>query len=741
MSIPGPYVALVLPGRRGRSQSPSWLLLIVVAAGLPLSAQDLRPIGPGEIARNRATYDTQRQRIVAVDHGRRTWEEAASQWLVRPAYAPMSGKLELHHAPSMGRTLGVYNQYSSPWPLQLFSFDGDRWEGIATTNTPSGREDASFVWDPVRNQLVMFGGIDGWFQTLLDETWIFDGVDWTLRVPTVRPPGRILAAMAFDRARQRALMVGGYSPNTGILSDTWEWDGAGWTPRLLVVEPSGRYAAAMAYDAVRSRVVLHGGLGMLPGTASELWEFDGSQWQSIAPSGAQPGGLVGHSMVYDERIGEVVLLAGYATNANNVASRQSWSWNGSRWLAQSTLAASPGMRTGAALMAEPGGQSNLLFGGANSQGVSVGDSWRWDGQAWSSLAVAGPSPRSHASTCTTPQGCWLFGGASFQTSILYRGDTWHWNGSAWSQLAVATSPSPRSQAGFAFESVRNAAVLFGGYDGTVHGDTWTFDGTSWQAQNPGLAPAPRFGHAMAYDPTAGVTVLFGGLDANLQPLQDTWVWNGSSWSQRFPQQVPFPTGYCAMQHDPLRGKLVMVTGMVNQGVVAAWVYDGMDWTLLPVDPIRLQGIGQQMAVAPQGRGVVVTAEGSLHQFSSEQATAAAYGTACGAMPPRLSGRTWPTPGAAFGLDCSDNIGGSLVAFALGFASANLPVAGCSLLVAPGQVVEFRLANPGGFAELSLPLPSWSGLLGLSLYGQAANLRPTASAGFALSRGLVVTVGD
>lgn len=716
--------------------------LVALFCAFSLPAQDLRPIGPGEISRNRASYDSQRQRIVAVDNNRRTWEESASQWLVRPADAPVSGNLELHYAPSLGRMLGVYNQSASPWPLQLFSFDGDRWESIAATNTPTGRGDANFVWDPVRNQLVMFGGVDGWFGTLLDETWVFDGVDWALRTPAVRPPGRTLAAMAFDLARQRALMVGGYSPNTGILSDTWEWDGASWTQRVIAVEPSARYGAAMAYDVGRSRAVLYGGLGMLPGTDSELWEFDGSQWQSLNSTGVQPVGLVGHSMVYDERIGEVVVLAGFATNATIVASRQSWSWNGTRWLPQATQANSPGSRAGAALMAEPGGQSNLLFGGSSdSRDVTLGDTWRWDGQSWSHLAVAGPSPRGSASTCTTPQGCWMFGGASFQTMIQYLGDTWRWDGSAWTQLTVAASPSPRSKAGFAFESARNSAVLFGGYAGTVHGDTWTFDGTSWQLQNPGISPAPRFGHAMAYDPNAGVTVLFGGLDANLQPLQDTWVWNGSTWSQRFPQQVPFQTGYCAMQYDPLRGQLVMVSGMVNNGVAAAWLYDGLDWTLVPIDPLRLQANGQQMAVAPQGRGVVVTAEGRLHQFSIEQATATAYGAACGAMSPRLSARTWPTLGSSFGFDCSDNLGGSLVAFAVGFAPANLPVAGCSLLVAPGQLVDFRLANPGGFAELSLPLPTWPGLLGLSLYAQAANLRLAVPAGFALSRGLLVTVGD
>ena len=52
-----------------------------------------------------------------------------------------------------------------------------------------------------------------------------------------------------------------------------------------------------------------------------------------------------------------------------------------------------------------------------------------------------------------------------------------------------------------------------------------------------------------------------------------------------------------------------------------------------------------------------------------------------------------------------------------------------------------MANGLGFASQPLPLPTASWWLGTSLYFQAATLNASAPAGFVLSRGLQVTIGD
>ena len=543
------------------------------------SAQDLRPVGPSYLTGSLASFDSHRQRIVAVDRSRRTWEHdgrGGQGWFARPGYAPQAWDLALVYAPSLRRTLSVLPNDPGA-PMSVFGYDGVEWANVPASNAPTGRLQASFVWDSQQQRLVMFGGADSWLSQWFDETWTFDGAAWTQHLSTTRPPARTLAAMAYDSARQRVVLFGGLGVNSP-LADTWEWNGATWSPRSTPTTPAARWAAAIAFDPGRSRCVLYGGLGTVATAPDELWEYDGVDWTLRAPTGALPTGRLGASMVYDDGLGEVVVVGGNEpTVASTALARTCWRWNGTRWLLHSTVGAEPGPRTGGSLAVEPGNASVVLFGGAHANGPLLADTWRWDGQQWTELPVTGPSGRAQATCCAHPAGVWLFGGADGVTSIQYLGDTWGWNGSAWSQLVSGNAPSPRMHAAMAYDAPRNRAVLFGGYDSTMLGDTWTFDGTAWQQLTPANTPSPRFGHALAYDPVAARVLLFGGLDSNFQALTDTWSFDGVNWTQLAPATTPTGTGHCSMQFDMSRQKLVMVTGPYlfgQSGIASAWSFDG-----------------------------------------------------------------------------------------------------------------------------------------------------------------------
>jgi hypothetical protein len=83
------------------------------------------------------------------------------------------------------------------------------------------------VYDPVRQRIVMFGGQS---DTLIgapnrDDTWEWDGNDWTERFPASRPSPRQYHDMVFDAARQRVVLFGGresYLPDT-FSDETWEY--------------------------------------------------------------------------------------------------------------------------------------------------------------------------------------------------------------------------------------------------------------------------------------------------------------------------------------------------------------------------------------------------------------------------------------------------------------------------------------------------------------------------------------
>jgi hypothetical protein len=84
---------------------------------------------------------------------------------------------------------------------------------------------------------------------------------------------------------------------------------------------------------------------------------------------------------------------------------------------------------------------------------------------------------------------------------------------------------------------------------------------------------------------------------------------------------------------------------------------------------------------------------------------------------------------------------SPVAIAGASTSANVPLLGCRLWVAPGQATVFLSSSAAGLATYPLPIPPTLSLLGQSYCFQAAVLSPTTPNGFQLSAGLRCELGQ
>ena len=123
----------------------------------------------------------------------------------------------------------------------------------------------------------------------------------------------------------------------------------------------------------------------------------------------------------------------------------------------------------------------------------------------------------------------LFGGIDSAGHKL--GDTWEWNGTRWAQVS-SIGPSPRFGAGIAYDARRGEIVVFGGADSANHklNDTWRWNGESWRRAETATAPPSRSEGYLAYDEARGVIVMFGGeAEQTIPTLGDTWEWNGSQW--------------------------------------------------------------------------------------------------------------------------------------------------------------------------------------------------------------------
>jgi hypothetical protein len=75
------------------------------------------------------------------------------------------------------------------------------------------------AYDPGLAAVVLFGGSPGPCCSYNNDTWTWDGVNWTEIYPAnTLPPGRNSAGMAYDTAYQALLLFGGQAD--GPFGDT-----------------------------------------------------------------------------------------------------------------------------------------------------------------------------------------------------------------------------------------------------------------------------------------------------------------------------------------------------------------------------------------------------------------------------------------------------------------------------------------------------------------------------------------
>ncbi|MCO6437556.1 MAG: immunoglobulin domain-containing protein [Phycisphaerae bacterium] len=133
-----------------------------------------------------------------------------------------------------------------------------------------------------RGVSVLYGGFGP--GDYLDDTWEWDGVEWTQRFPAHNPGKRGQHEMVFDTTRNTVLLFGGWSATAGLNADVWEYDGIDWT--LLTTSPNGPTIdygkqGDVAYDSARGKMILLAEYVYGPTPTNRTWEFDSraATWQ------------------------------------------------------------------------------------------------------------------------------------------------------------------------------------------------------------------------------------------------------------------------------------------------------------------------------------------------------------------------------------------------------------------------------------------------------------------------------
>ncbi|MBL8939949.1 MAG: hypothetical protein JNM69_35670 [Archangium sp.] len=167
-----------------------------------------------------------------------------------------------------------------------------RWNGftatITTTDPTPGRLGQAAAYNPATSAVMLFGGArppisaDPVLRSYSD-LWQWTGTAWTSVGNIGVSPGRSEAALAYDPIRNQVVVFGGITTTGSFLGDTWVWNGT-LSPASLVTgtSPPARSQAAITWDPDAQRVVLYGGRASLGVAYADLWAWDGSTWSPIA---------------------------------------------------------------------------------------------------------------------------------------------------------------------------------------------------------------------------------------------------------------------------------------------------------------------------------------------------------------------------------------------------------------------------------------------------------------------------
>jgi hypothetical protein len=283
----------------------------------------------------------------------------------------------------------------------------------------------------------------------------------------------------------------------------------------------------------------------------------------------------------------------------------------------------------------------IAFGGMDSAGNSLGDTWAWDGSDWQQLNVSGPSARWGASMAWDPAlgAIVLFGGLDGICTPSGLNDTWEWKNETWTQVSIARPPTGYGLASMDFDAATGQMIIFGGTTqpglcGLTHpvltADTNSFDGKSWTTVATS-GPSPRDRSSMGFDPRTGKMVLVGGFDEDRNALGDTWTWDGTAWKQEATSGPPSDMDG-QMAFDGQTGRLVLFGGYDDDD--RTWAWEGGVWH------------EQDTLTSPEGEIPGVTA----HVLAYDPATSqlVLFG---GNAEQEYSSQTWifavPTTGAAW----------------------------------------------------------------------------------------------
>ena len=273
---------------------------------------------------------------------------------------------------------GDYNAFDDTW-----EWDGTNWTEMSPVDFPSNPYGAaiSMAWHAGTSKIIMFYSFDT--PSTTDQTWEWDGTNWTLLSPATDPyPDSGAAWYSMASAPGGNVLLWGGNTTSGLSNQTATWDGTDWVVASPGTSPTADWLCPMAYDPTLDLTVLL----TLDGN---IWTWDGTDWANVGTGTAYNQGMA--SLAWHSNLGKLVLFGGYT--APSLSDQETVGFTGTAFSDLPVVATPQGGRGGNQIMApDPSGDIVLFGGGTNSSDAGLDGTF-----LLTPLAVPGATPFFHHS--------------------------------------------------------------------------------------------------------------------------------------------------------------------------------------------------------------------------------------------------------------------------------------------------------------------------------------------------------
>jgi hypothetical protein len=216
-------------------------------------------------------------------------------------FSELAGAVGVDSTTGQGKLVVFGGQPSSgPQSNRVFEFNGSTWSAPTVRSTwPTARSRAALAFNPARNKFVLFGGYDATAGALLNDLWEYgNGIFTPVSTGSATPAGRAHAAIGFSLVDDALMLFGGalgtdrsVPPAAG---DTWTMQlpalgtpAAVWTvPFSAASAPTGSLIRQVSFSLSAAGTGTGPSGSAQAGAAASIWHYGYGSWVQVATNGS-----------------------------------------------------------------------------------------------------------------------------------------------------------------------------------------------------------------------------------------------------------------------------------------------------------------------------------------------------------------------------------------------------------------------------------------------------------------------